>query len=87
MRCHRHAMQFVIEGAQYDIDRAAYSNGRFHFDPAIGEEAIRTAITAKRATRTQGQRNMTHFAPHRQQIEQRHRLKLKLMQKGFAIID
>lgn len=85
MRCHRHAMQFVIEGPQYDIDRAAYCNGRFYFDPAIGEEAIRAAITAKRATRKQGHRNMTHFAPHRQQIEQRHRL--KLMRKGFAIID
>lgn len=39
MRCHRRAMQFVTEGSQYDIDRAAYGNGRFNFDPATGNVA------------------------------------------------
>jgi hypothetical protein len=85
MRSHLHAIQFAVEGPQYDIDRATFSNGRFYFDAAIGEEAIRQAIQARRASRVTAPRNLTHFAPHRPQIEQRH--KLKLLQKGFAIID
>ncbi len=85
MRSHLQAMQFAVEGPQYDIDRAAFSNGRFYFDAAIGEPAIRDAIRRKTATRVTAPRNMNHFAPHRPQIEQRH--KLKLLRKGFTIID
>ncbi|MBA5606264.1 hypothetical protein H3H36_12960 [Duganella sp. FT3S] len=40
MRSHAEAMQFAIEGPQYDIDRAAFSDGRYYFDPVIGEAAI-----------------------------------------------
>jgi hypothetical protein len=82
---HIQAMQFAVEGSQYDIDRAAFSNRRFYFDAAIGEEAIRQAIRTKRASRVTASRNLTHYAPHRPQIEQRH--KLKLMRKGFTVID
>lgn len=85
MRSHRHAMQFAIEGPQYDIDRAAFSNGQFYFDAAIGDEAIRNAVKTRKASRVTAPRNMTHFAPHRPQIEQRH--KLKLLRKGFTIIN
>lgn len=85
MRSHRHALQFAVEGPQYDIDRAAFSNDRFYCDAAIGETAIRDAIQAKRASRVTTPRNMTHFAPHRPLIEQRH--KLKLLRKGFTIFD
>lgn len=82
---HLQAMQFALEGPQYDIDRAAFSNGRFYFDAVIGEEAIRHAIRTKRASRVTACRNLMHYAQHRQQIEQRH--KLKLMRKGFTVID
>jgi hypothetical protein len=51
MRSHLHAMQFAVEGPQYDIDRVAYSNGRFYFDVGIGEPAIRDAIKTKQASR------------------------------------
>jgi hypothetical protein len=85
MRSHLHAMQFAVEGPQYDIDRVAYSNGRFYFDAGIGGPAIRAAIQAKRASRVTAPRNLFHFAPHRPMIEQRH--KLKLLRKGFTIID
>jgi hypothetical protein len=85
MRSHLHAMQFAVEGPQYDIDRVAFSNGRFYFDVGIGEPAIRDAIKAKRANRVAAPRNLSHFAPHRPMIEQRH--KLKLLRKGFTIID
>lgn len=85
MRSHVQAMQFAVEGPQYDIDRAAFGNRRFYFDEAIGEVAIRHAIRTKRASRITAPRNLTHYAPHRPQIEQRH--KLKLMRKGFTVID
>jgi len=85
MRSHLHALQFAVEGPQYDIDRTALSNGRVYFDAAIGEAAIREAIQTKRASRVTTPRNMTHFAPHRPLIEQRH--KLKLLRKGFTIVD
>lgn len=85
MHSHRHAIQFAVEGPQYDIDRAAFSNGRFYFDVVVGEPAIRNAIETKRASRVTAPRNLAHFAPHRAQIEQRH--KLKLLRKGFTIID
>jgi len=85
MRSHVEAMQFAVEGPQYDIDRAAFGNRRFYFDAVIGEEAIRHAIRTKRASRVTAPRNLTHYAPHRPQIEQRH--KLKLMRKGFTVID
>lgn len=85
MHAHAQAMQFAVEGPQYDIDRIAFGNRRFYFDPAIGEEAIRHAIRTKRASRVTARRNLTHYAPHRSQVEQRH--KLKLMRKGFAVID
>lgn len=85
LRSHRHAIQFAIEGPQYDIDRAAFSNGQFYFDLAIGNEAIREAIKARRATPVTAPRNLAHFSPHRPQIEQRHRL--KLLRKGFTIVD
>lgn len=85
MPTHIQAMQFAVEGPQYDIDRAAFGNRRFYFDAAIGEEAIRHAIRTKRATRVTASRNLTHYVQHRPQIEQRH--KLKLMRKGFTVID
>lgn len=85
MRSHAEAMQFTIEGPQYDIDRAAFSEGGFYFDPTIGEASIKHGINTKRARRVAGPRNMTHFANHRPQIELRHRL--KLLQKGFAITE
>lgn len=85
MRSHRHAIQFAIEGPQYDIDRAAFSNGQFYFDADIGADAIRNAVKTRKASRVAAPRSMTHFAPHRPQIEQRH--KLKLLRKGFTIID
>jgi hypothetical protein len=85
MRSHLHALQFAVEGPQYDVDRAVFSDGCFYFDDAIGEEAIRAAVKTRKASRVTAPRNMTHFAPHRPQIEQRHRL--KLLHKGFTIID
>lgn len=85
MKFHAEAMLF-INNAQYDIDRVAYGNKQFYFDPSIGgEDVIRQAINAKRATFIQGPRDMSLFSPNRQQIELRHRW--KLIQKGFSIID
>lgn len=84
MRSHAEAMQFVIEGPQYDIDRVAFGEGRYYFDPLIGEAAIRHGIRTKHARLVAGPRNLTHFAKHRPQIELRHHL--KLLQKGFTII-
>jgi len=85
MRSHAEAMQFTIEGPQFQLDRAAFSEGRYYFDPVIGEAAIRHDINTKQARLVTAPRNLTHFAKHRQQIELRHRL--KLLQKGFTIID
>lgn len=85
MRSHAEAMQFAIEGPQYDIDRAAFSDGRYYFDPLIGEAAIRHGITTKSARLVIAPRNLSHFAKHRPQIELRHRL--KLLHKGFTITD
>jgi hypothetical protein len=85
MRSHAEAMQFAVDGPQYDIDRIAFSEGSYYFDSVIGEASIRHAIDNKRASLVTGPRELSHFAKHRPQIEQRHRL--KLIQKGFAIID
>lgn len=85
MRSHAEAMQFAVDGPQYDTDRIALSENAYYFDPIIGEASIRHAINNKRASLVKGPRNMRHFAKHRSQIEQRHRL--KLIQKGFAIIE
>lgn len=85
MRSHVQAMQFAVEGPQYDIDRIAYSNGCFYFDNGIGEPVIRDAIKMKRASRVTAPRNLAYFAPYRPMIEQRH--KLKLLRKGFTITD
>lgn len=85
VRSHAEAMQFAVAGPQYDIDRVVYSEGRFYFDQTIGEAAIRHAINLKRASQVKGPRDQRHFSKHRPQVEQRHRL--KLMRKGFAIID
>jgi hypothetical protein len=85
MRSHTEAMQFAVDGPQYDIDRVAFTDGRFYFDQIIGEAATRHAISVKRASLFKGPRDLSHFANYRPQIEQRHRL--KLIQKGFAIID
>ncbi|OWW18367.1 hypothetical protein [Noviherbaspirillum denitrificans] len=85
MQSHAQVMLF-INNAQYDIDRVAYGDQRFYFDPSIGgEDVIRRAINAKRATFIQGPRDMSLFSPNRRQIELRHRW--KLIQKGFTIID
>lgn len=85
MKSHEQVMLF-INNAQYDIDRVAYGCQRLFFDPSIGgEDVIRQAINAKRATFIQGPRDMSLFSPNRQQIELRHRW--KLIQKGFTIID
>jgi hypothetical protein len=85
MHSHVQAMQFAVDGPQYDIDRAAFGNRRFYFDAALGEEAIKNAIRTKRASRVTASRDLAHYAPHRPQIEQRH--KLKLIRKGFTVID
>jgi hypothetical protein len=85
MASHVQAMQFAVEGPQYDIDRAAFGNRRFYFDAVIGEESIRHAIRTKRASPVTASRNLAHYAPHRPQVEQRH--KLKLIRKGFTVID
>lgn len=85
MQSHAQVMLF-INNAQYDIDRVAYGNQRFYFDPSIGgEDVIRQAINIKRATFIHGPRDMRLFSPNRQHIELRHRW--KLIQKGFTIID
>lgn len=85
MKSHADVMLFT-NNAQYDIGRVTYGNQRFYFDPAIGgEEVIRAAINAKRATLIKGPRDTTLFSPNRNQIELHHRW--KLIQKGFTIID
>lgn len=85
MRSHAEAVQFAVDGPQYDIDRVMYGEGRYWCDETIGEAAIRHAINTKRASLFTGQRDLCHFAIHRPQIEERHRL--KLIQKRFVIID
>lgn len=85
MRTHAEAVQFAVDGPQYDIDRVMFGEGRYWCDETIGEAAIRHAINTKRASLVTGQRDLSHFAVHRPQIEQRHRL--KLIQKRFVIID
>lgn len=78
-------VDLFINNAQYDIDRVSLSNHQLHFDPLIDSDAILQGITEKRARRVNDMRNMRLFAPHRHQIEQRH--KLKLLRKGFTLID
>lgn len=85
MRTHAEAVQFAVDGPQYDIDRVMFGEGRYWFDETIGKAAIRHAINTKCASLVTGHRDLSHFAIHRPQIEQRHRL--KLIQKRFVIID
>lgn len=85
MRSHAEAMQFAVDGPQYDTDRIALRENAYYFDPVIGEAPILHAINNKRASLVKGPRNMRYFAKRRLQIEQRHRL--KLIQKGFVIIE
>lgn len=74
-----------INNAQYDIDRVAFSNGQFLFDPTIGESAIRHAVSQKLAHRPAGTRDLTYFSSLRPAVEQQHRI--KLMRKGFTVLD
>lgn len=78
------AKRFIFN-AQYDVDRVGYSNHAFIFDPSIGETATRHAIEAKQASTIQARRSLALFSTHRPYIEKRH--KLKLVRKGFSIID
>lgn len=80
----RQARHFV-NNAQYDIDRFAFSNGQFLFDPKVGESAIRNAVSQKVAQRPSGHRDLSLFSRHRPAIEQLHRI--KLIRKGFTILD
>jgi hypothetical protein len=77
--------QIFIYNAQYDIDRVTVSNHQLEFDPAIDRATILRGINEKTARRVSGPRNMRLFAANRQQIEQRH--KLKLLRKGFTVYD
>jgi hypothetical protein len=78
------ALQFVMS-AQYDADRVAFSNGRFHFDDAVGEERTRRAIDTRQVSTVIGPRDLHLFKHNRPLIEQRH--KHKLLRKGFTIVD
>ena len=75
-------LQFVMN-AQYDADRVAYSNGRFHFDPAVGEARTRLAIDTKVVNVVTGRRDQNLFNHNRPLVEQRHHR--KLLAKGFTI--
>jgi len=77
------ALRFIFNG-QYDVDRIGYSNHRFHFDPAC-EDATLHAINTKQVRTVQGSRNVSLFHADRPLIERRHRM--KLVRKGFTIID
>lgn len=74
-----------IYNAQYDIDRVSVSNQQLHFAPTISESAALRGINEKVARRVPGPRDLRFFSPYRQQIEQRH--KLKLLRKGFTVHD
>lgn len=74
-----------IYNAQYDIDRTSISNQQLHFAPTVSESAALRGINEKVARRVPGPRDLRFFWPYRQQIEQRH--KLKLLRKGFTIHD
>lgn len=76
------AFRFVFN-AQYDIDRVLYTNGAFHFDPAIGEQTTLHGITSKLAATAPGPQDRTLFQFGRAQVELRH--KVKLLRKGFTI--
>ena len=78
------AKRFIFN-AQYDVDRVGYSNHAFIFDLGIGETTIRHAIEAKQASTIQSSRSLALFSNHRPHIENRH--KLKLVRKGFSIIE
>lgn len=78
------AHKFIFN-AQYDVDRVGYSNGAFLFDSGISESAIRHAINTKQASTIRGNRSLELFSTDRPHIEQRH--KLKLVRKGFSIIE
>lgn len=75
------ARNFIFN-AQYDVDRVGYCQGLF-FDPAVGEGAIRNAISTKSARLIEGARCLDLFHPSRGAIEQRH--KSKLIHKKFTI--
>ena len=78
------ALGFVMN-AQYDADRVAYSNCRYHFDPAVGEARTRMAIDTKVVNVVTGPRDLHLFNHNRPLVEQRHHR--KLIAKGFTIID
>jgi hypothetical protein len=72
-----------IAGSQYDADRVSFSDGQFHFDSTVGEQAIRHAINTKRVNLIGGERDLSLFSINRPAVEQRH--KIKLLRKGFTI--
>lgn len=84
LRSHEQAMRYLINN-QFDIDRLALSDHHFFFDQKLGFDSICNAIRAKRATRVQGERDMTLFAKNRQQIERHYSLRLR--RKGYIVID
>jgi len=78
------ALQFVHH-AQYDVDRVALSQGKFYFDQAVGEAAVRNAIATKRVRRIPSEKRFWLFHQDRAQIEKKHQV--KLVKKGFSIIE
>lgn len=78
------AMQFVHH-AQYDVDRVALSQGEFYFDQAVGEAAVRNAIATKHVRRIPSEKRFWLFHQDRVQIEKKHQI--KLVKKGFSIIE
>ena len=74
-----------VKSAQYDADRVSFSAGVFHFDEAVGEEVICHAINSKRVREVEGARDRSLFNNSRPLVEQRH--KIKLLRKGFTIIE
>lgn len=78
------ALRFIFN-SQYDVDRFGFSNHQFFYDPTIGERTIHQAVRTKHAVAVQSKRDTVLFHTNRQQIEQRH--KLKLLRKGFHIAE
>ncbi len=76
------AFRFVY-AAQYDMDRVGFTNGRFHCDPVVGEQAVMTAIDSKCATAVGNVRDASSVHLTRPQIEHHHMV--KLVRKGFRI--
>jgi hypothetical protein len=84
MHSHEQALRYLMNN-QFDIDRIAFSNHEFFFDPRCGLEPICTAIRAKRATRVGGPRDLHFFAKKRPQIERHYAARLRL--KGYEVAD